>query len=247
MNMFKNIVPPKPGISQQGGWIMSQSWENVLFMHWPISAKLLQTHIPKELTIDTYDGTAWLGIVLFSTNGVYLRGMPSISLLPICPEINVRTYVKYNGKPGVYFLSLDVSNWVLYTIAKHWFHLSYFPANISSQKIKNIFHFESKRIKSKKEIIQFDCKFETNSNDYLAKEDTLEHWLTEKYCFFSNDQKGNIYRCDIDHTQWTLQNVDLTISINTMCTPLNFRLPNTSPITHFSPGVETILWNIKKI
>ena len=96
-------IPPGP-------WIMAQSWHNLLFAHWPIDAARLRTLrplIPAALEIDTFDGEAWIGVVPFRMSGVRLRGTPALPTLSAFPELNVRTYVKRDGKPGVWFFSLD--------------------------------------------------------------------------------------------------------------------------------------------
>ena len=96
-----------------------------MFTHWPIPTEILRPHIPSTLEIDTYNGSAWLGVVVFVMEGIYPRGLSSISLTPKFPEINVRTYVQYDGKPGIFFMSLDVGDWASYTIAKKWYRLPY--------------------------------------------------------------------------------------------------------------------------
>ena len=64
-------------------------------LHWPIPTEILRPHIPSTLEIDTFNGSAWLGVVVFVIEGIYPRGLSSISLTPAFPEINVRTYVHY--------------------------------------------------------------------------------------------------------------------------------------------------------
>ena len=88
----------------QGNWIMRQSWHELLFAHWPIAPEALRPLMPSCFDIDTFDGQAWVGVVPFRMSDVRPRGLPSIPPLSNFPELNVRTYVTANGKPGVFSL-----------------------------------------------------------------------------------------------------------------------------------------------
>src|SRR5437016_12362320 len=114
-----------------GPWVMAQSWRDLLFAHWQVDAAALRSLLPPQLQIDTFEGSAWLAVVPFRMTGVRLRGTPALPWLSAFPELNVRTYVKCEGKPGVWFFSLDAGNALAVTIARAWFHLPYFRARMS--------------------------------------------------------------------------------------------------------------------
>ncbi|MBA3390149.1 MAG: DUF2071 domain-containing protein, partial [Rubrobacter sp.] len=97
---------PLPG----GSWGLSMSWRDLLFMHWPVPVGWLRPLIPPALEIDTFDGSAWLGVVPFRMSGVRPRFVPRVPFLSDFPEINVRAYVTHGDKPGVWFFSLDAHN-----------------------------------------------------------------------------------------------------------------------------------------
>ena len=158
MNIMRDIAH-RPWPLPSKNWIMRQSWRNLLFTHWPIPTEILRPHIPSSLEIDTYNGSAWLGVVVFVMEGIYPRGLSSISLTPTFPEINVRTYVHYDGKPGIFFMSLDVGDWASYTIAKRWYRLPYQKASISFQKEGQTFHCQSVRKGKTNPPISFQVKY----------------------------------------------------------------------------------------
>ena len=215
MNIMRDIAH-RPWPLPSKNWIMRQSWRNFLFIHWPIPAEILRPHIPSFLEIDTYNGSAWLGVVVFVMEGIYPRGLSSISLTPTFPEINVRTYVHYNGKPGIFFMSLDVGDWASCTIAKRWYRLPYKKADISSRKEGQTFHCQSVRKGTKNPPIPFQVKYTPLSEVYFPKEGTLDHWLTERYCLFSSNNGGNIFCGEIHHRPWPLQKVKAEIIRNTL-------------------------------
>src|SRR5258708_10205127 len=90
-----------------GPWVMAQSWHDLLFAHWAVDSERLRALIPDRLEIDSFDGQAWLAVVPFRMSGVRLRGAPAVPWLSAFPELNVRTYVKYGGKPCGWVFSLD--------------------------------------------------------------------------------------------------------------------------------------------
>ncbi|MCR2821695.1 YqjF family protein [Lederbergia panacisoli] len=231
-------LPSKP-------WIMKQRWSDVLFTHWPIEPEKLKPFIPSPIEIDTFDGFAWLGVIVFKIDGIYPRGFPPISIRSAFPEINLRTYVKLNGKPGIYFLSLDVDDWTSYTLAKRWLHVPYYPADISFQQKGQSIHFES--IRKKHTPIMCKGSYTPISEIFYAENMTLDHFLTERYCFFSHDLKSNIYCLDIHHHQWPLQKADADISTHDLFKTFNLKLADLHPIIHYSQGVEALIWNIKKM
>src|SRR5208282_2945633 len=141
-------VAHRPWPLPAGGWIMAQSWHDLLFAHWPLPAAILRSHIPARLAIDTFDGRGWLGVVPFRMSGVRLRGTPAVPWLSAFPELNVRTYVVADGKPGVWFFSLDAGHAIAVAIARACFHLPYFRARMSCEERNGWIEYGSERTHS---------------------------------------------------------------------------------------------------
>ena len=119
---------PPPNASH----VMHQTWHDLLFMHWRVPAESLRQHLPTALSLDTFDDSAWIGIVPFRMSDVRPRFLPALPWLSAFPELNVRTYVTLDGRPGVWFFSLDAGNPLAVWIARAWFKLPYFTADITS-------------------------------------------------------------------------------------------------------------------
>ena len=170
-------------------WIMRQTWKNVLFAHFPISPERLRPHIPSTVEIDTYQGSAWLGVIVFVIEGIYFRGLSPISVVFKFPEVNLRTYVQHGGKRGVFFLSLDVGNWASLVISKRWYHLPYCSAEISYRKEGDTFHCHSLRKSKSDNPITFTGSFTPDLEVYFPEDGTIDHWLTERYCLYSQDNR----------------------------------------------------------
>lgn len=131
-------VPERP-------WLMGQSWINLLFAHWRVPTPALEAVVPAQLQIDTYDGSAWIGVTPFLVRGLRLRGTTPLPRLSSFPEINVRTYVTVDGKPGIYFFSLDADSRAAVTTARRSYRLPYFHSRISTRDDGDGSRFDSTR------------------------------------------------------------------------------------------------------
>jgi uncharacterized protein len=121
---------PIPG----GRWLQGQTWRALLFAHWPVPVEELRRVVPRELAIDTFDGTAWLAVTPFRVTGLRLRGTPPAPVVSSFLETNVRTYVTLGGRPGIWFLSLDASSRVAVVGARIGYRLPYFHARMSASE-----------------------------------------------------------------------------------------------------------------
>ena len=120
----------RPWPLPRGPWRWRQSWRDLLFAHWSVPVAAVRALVPAGLEVDTFDGATWLGIVPFRMAGVMLRPLPDLPWISAFPELNVRVYVTRDGRPGVWFLSLDATRLPAVMAARLLFHLPYYWANI---------------------------------------------------------------------------------------------------------------------
>ncbi len=222
-------------------WIMAQKWHDLLFAHWPVSTQLLRTHIPAGLEIDTYRGQAWIAVVPFLMSGVRLRGFPALPGASEFPELNLRTYVKRDGKPGVWFFSLDAANSLAVAVARAWFHLPYFRARMRCEELTGWIEYESLRIHDGAEPAAFRGQYRGLGDLFCAKPGTLEHFLTERYCLYSLNSKGQLLRGEVHHAPWDLQLAEAEISDNSMGNSVTGVLLG-KPLLHFSKRQDVVVW-----
>jgi uncharacterized protein YqjF (DUF2071 family) len=228
-------------------YLIHQSWLDLLFAHWPIPAAQLERLIPAGLTLDSFDGTGWLGIVPFRMANIHLRGLPPVPFTSAFPELNVRTYVTRNGKPGVYFFSLDAQHRAAVEGARLLYHLPYLYAEIQVQQEQGGFlTYDSMRRDSRGNPARLVARYGPVTDVYRAEEGTLEHWLTERYCLYSVDKRGDIYRGNIQHVPWPLQRAQADITINTMAACHGLELPETAPYLHYAKRLDVLVWGLER-
>jgi uncharacterized protein YqjF (DUF2071 family) len=228
-------------------WVLRMRWHDVLFMHWPVPPDRLRSHIPAPLSIDTFEGMAWVGVVPFRMTGVRPRAVPSLPWLSAFPELNVRTYVTTAGKPGVWFFSLDAANRMAVRLARLLFHLPYYDARMSSERIGGRVHYASHRTHRGAPAAAFRATFQPIGPIYHAAPGRLDHWLTERYCLYTTDRRGQLWRGDIHHPRWPLQPAAAEVEVNTMTQPIALRPPDTPPLLHFAQRLEVVAWTLDRV
>jgi uncharacterized protein len=221
---------------------MAQSWHDLLFMHWPLPPATLRKLVPGQLELDLWDQQTWVAVVPFWMSGVRPRGVPAIPGLSCFPELNVRTYVKYRGKPGVYFFSLDAANMAAVRAARAWYHLPYFHARMSSKADGDGVAYSSKRLSGQAE---FRGSYRPVAAVELRARGTIEHWLTERYCLYT-EHRNSICVGEIHHARWPLQNAEAEIECNTMAAVAGIELPSTAPLLHFARRIDVVIWPIRR-
>ncbi|HTB15926.1 MAG TPA: DUF2071 domain-containing protein [Bryobacteraceae bacterium] len=218
-------------------WVMAQTWRDLLFAHWRVPPADLGRVVPLPLELDLWEGSAWIGVVPFRMDRIRPRGMFAVPGISATPEINVRTYVKFGGKRGVYFLSLHASNRAAVKVARRFFHLPYHPAKMNVRSQEDMVHYESAG-----ELAQFRGSYRPTGEVAPGQPGTLEYWLTERYCFYALDPQGRVIRGEVDHPRWPLQPAEASIETNTMTEPFGIDLPDEPPLLHFSRTLDVILW-----
>ncbi len=221
---------------------MRQSWRELLFIHWPVATQVLRPLIPAALTLDTFEGEAWLGIVPFQMRDVSPRGVPELPWLSQSPELNVRTYVTVQGIPGVYFFSLDAANPFFVMVARMLFSLPYFHAKMSVVQQENMIVYNSKRTHANTPPAQFRARYRPTGPAACSTPGSLPYWLTERYCLYTLNRRGDVYRLDIHHGPWSLQPAELEVTHNTMAQAHGICLPDTPPLLHYSQRQDMLAW-----
>lgn len=242
-----NALAHRPWSLPEGPWVMTQTWHNVLFAHWPIPPEVLRPIIPACFDLDTFDGQTWLGIVPFRMSNVRFRFIPPVPFTHSFPELNVRTYVASAGKPGVYFFSLDAASAMAVLAARLWFNLPYFHAQMSLAAEGSQIHYRSQRKHNNAPSADFVGSYLPASDIFTAQPGTLDHWLTERYCLYALDHRRRPYRGDIHHLPWPLQRAEATIQQNTMALAQQIRLPDTAPLLHYAHYLKVLIWPPKQL
>lgn len=224
-------------------------WHDLLFMHWPVPAGWLRQLIPPVLELDTFDGSAWLGVVPFRMESVRPRFLPALPWLSSFPELNLRTYVTHRGKPGIWFFSLDAHNPIAVRLARATFALPYFDAEMSCETRDEEVRYESVRTHKGAPPAKFVASYRPVGERFDSRPGTLENFLTERYCLYSAGVDGNsrVRRGDIHHWLWPLQRAEVEVEELDMTARIGVTLPKTEPTLHYAHRLDVVAWPPKRI
>jgi uncharacterized protein len=230
---------------------MFMRWHDLLLIHWRVDPALLRPHIPKSLELETYDGSAWLGVVPFWMSGIRARFTPPDPGLSRFPELNVRTYVTAEGKPGVWFFSLDAANRVAVRAARWTFNLNYFDARMRCDvdAATSEVCYSSTRTHRGEPPAAFEATYAPTGPPFTAAPGSLDHFLAERYCLYAAAPDGRTFRGEIAHRPWPLQPARLELRTNTMAEPLGISLPSSLPPDHvrFGKRLDVVAWLTERV
>ena len=183
---------------KKSGWIISQEWHDVLFIHHEIQKEVLEKLVPFPL--DLFNGKAYVSIVPFRMEKIRFPYLPAVPGLSSLWELNLRTYVEVDGVNGIYFFTLDTDSLFGEFIARKFFHLPYNHAKLQAKVSNDSYYFEHQR---EKLSLKLNAKIRA-----LRPSSTFDLWATERYSLFTFDQHF-FYEGKVHHKPWKLQEAEL--------------------------------------
>jgi uncharacterized protein YqjF (DUF2071 family) len=248
---------------------MRQHWGKLLFMHWPLDVETLRPFVPGQLSIDTFDGKAWIGVVPFTMWGIRASFLPPLPGASAFHELNVRTYVHYQGVPGVWFFSLDAANSLAVWGARTFYHLPYFNAEMKLDQQEKTIRYSSVRTdrityaeffsaesahfskdfqsanKPDSPRGELEMNWEIGASLAQAQVGSIEFFLTERYCLYALHE-GGIYRSRIFHEPWPLQTAAIGSCRSNMIESLGISRPGGPPLLHYAEAIAVDIWPLKR-
>jgi len=221
------------GTATRFPWRIAMEWRDLLFAHWPVDPAALRAALPQtepRLELDLWEGHAWVGVVPFRMTGIRNRGLPPIPGTHAFPELNVRTYVKAGGRPGVWFFSLDAASRLAVRVARWTYHLPYFDAEMKCRSNeRGQIEYRSRRTHRGGGTAELEVNYRPVGEPFSAAPGSLEHWLTERYRLFSATPSGILYRGEIQHVPWPLQHAEAEFQNLNMTESIGLTLPPIPP------------------
>jgi uncharacterized protein YqjF (DUF2071 family) len=217
-------------------WSQAQTRTDVLFAHWRVGLDEIARLLPPDLPVDTHEGDAWLGLVPFRLANLRLRGLPPVPRLTF-EQLDIRTYVTLDGRPGVWLCSIDVSNPVLLEAAKRTHRLPAYRARMSAGRDGDVRTAEVDR-----DGLSFVARYRPAGETFTAESGSLEHFLTERYCIYTADG-GRLYRAELHHAPWRLQAAAATISASTLA-PVAL---DGEPHAMYAAAQDVLVWPLEEL
>ncbi|GAB3854458.1 DUF2071 domain-containing protein [Hymenobacter terrigena] len=229
--------------------LLRQQWSELLFLHWPVPAELLQPHLPPRLKIDLHDGMAWLAVVPFQMSKVRTRLTPEMPGTNAFLELNVRTYVHLDGVPGVWFFSLDATNALAVWVARTFFRLPYLRADMRLEKPSaDLRQFTATRTHGGAPPASFRATWKIGAPLPPSEPGSLAFFLTERYALYtSNKAQTKLYRGRVAHAPWPLSTAQVLHLESNLIEGHGLPTPAGKPVVHAGGPVSVELWPMQQV
>ena len=215
--------------------VMTNRWRWLTYLHWPFDPAVVQALLPAGLRVDTFEGRAWVGLIPFQMQ-VAVPGLPPAPYLSTFPETNVRTYVVGpDGRPGVWFFSLDAARLPAVAVARGWFGL---PYRWAAMRIDG----EGRRVRYasvRRESQDATCRIEVEVGDPIPPGEVsdLDHFLVSRWRLYSV-WRGSLVLGRIDHAPWSLRAAELVGLRQDVLAAAGLPEPAGDPLVRYAPGVD---------
>lgn len=220
--------PTRPEGSNSG----TQRWRELLFVHWSFDPEVVRKLVPKSMELDLWEGQAWVGLVPFRMEATRPSWLPHAAALDFL-ETNMRTYVHRDGKPGVYFFSLEASSWLAVRAARIGWGLPYHHADMSVVRDGDRVAYGSTR---KEGEATLDVVYDVGEPLGPSEIGTLQHFLLERYYLFS-EHRGRVMTGQVDHVPYPARKAEV-VSIKESIIAAAGLKGGKFETAHYSDGVE---------
>jgi len=236
--MIANLAPlPSPTADPVARPVMVQRWTDVMFLHWRYEPEIVQGLLPAGVTVDVYDGSAWIGLVPFRMERLGLPGLAPLPFVGTFPEINVRTYVHAGERRGVWFFSLDINLLVPTAVARTAYHLPYCYGRADHERVGGVV---TSRVERRWPRSQPGATGEIKVRTGVPVDpaDHLVRFLTSRWGLISATRRGRLRYAPVDHPTWPLHNAEVLHLDDHLVTAAGLPAPRGTPHALWSPGVD---------
>ncbi|WP_342744122.1 YqjF family protein [Natronolimnobius baerhuensis] len=215
------------------------TWRHGLFLHWPVDPAQLRPHVPAPLTLETWEGNAWVSVLPFVLTKIGIRGAPAVAQTAVA-ELNVRTYVSYRGDSGLFFFSIDLNNPLVAALAGPT-RLPVTAANMRVSGSEDGIVFSSRREPEQSPTFTeltdpdtgwFAATYRPDGPVEPPEPGTFEHWSMERRRFYAPGER-TVMVGEIAHDPWPVQPAEVTIQEQTMLEANGLPEPIGSPRAYY--------------
>jgi hypothetical protein len=224
---------------------LSFGWRHPLFANWPVHSDVVAARVPDALDVEAYDGSAWLSVVPVLSVDTRPRGLQVMPEFPLS-EVHLRTYVARDGEPGVYFFSLDADGLLSVLGARLAHSLPYYYASVRLRQSDGRIRVRSRRRHRGARPARFAASYEPTGEPYTADSGSLAEFLVERRRLYTEAPNGTLRYTDVAHDPWSLRDVDVDITENSLFEASGFEHPEAEPFHVYSPGVDVVTSRSKR-
>ncbi|MCA9711400.1 MAG: DUF2071 domain-containing protein [Myxococcales bacterium] len=223
----------------------TQTWRDLLFVHWEVPVEALRARLPAGLTVDTWEGRAFVGLVPFAMRRIRPRWLPK-ALAQDFLETNLRTYVHLDGQqPGVWFFSLEASSWLAVTAARLGWALPYHHARMSMTSAEGVFDYATERYRGGAGA---RARWTPGAELGPSSPGTVEHFLLERYVLYA-ERGGRLQRGRVHHPPYRAREATLHACEETLAAAAGLPGLGAGPpaFVHACDGVDVEMFGLEAV
>lgn len=225
-----------------------QRWRHLIFLHWEVPEEALRPLLPEALSIDTFEGRAWVGVVPFTMQDVSPWWSPSVPGISNFHELNVRTYVHHRGRdPGVWFFSLDAAKLIAVLIARSGWHLPYHFADMELTVVGAEVHYRNRRRWPTERPAELEMRYRIGEALGPSAPGSFEHFLAERYVLYAKGGDGALRIGRVHHKPYPLHRAEVLELRQTMVQAAGLPAPEGAPHALYSPGVDVDVYALERV
>lgn len=222
----------------------AQRWLDVLFLHWRVPAWDLRPLVPAALELDLMAGEAWVSLVFFRLK-VRPRWLPFVPGLSSLVELNLRTYVLLDDRPGIHFLRIHADNCAAMWLARRLTPLPYRSARMQYNHVADTGYWcdcQDRAEPARGLALHFQPVGSLRTADAPA-----DRWLLERYRLYTPRIDGALLQADVEHPPWKVRRVEARIHRNSMVRQAGLEVAARPDAAHFSPGTAARFGTFRRV
>lgn len=225
--------------------VMTQFWADVTFLHWRYDPGVVQSLLPPGVEVDTFDGSAWVGLVPFRMEQLGFGTMRPVPRLGTFPEVNVRTYVRAGAHRGVWFFSLDIDLLLPMLVARGWYRLPYCVGDVHHERTGDrITTLVRRRLPRASVTATTELEVVVGS---ATASGPLVDFLTSRWGLVASGPRGRLRWAAVDHPPWPLLRARVEHVADSLVVAAGLPAPEGPPHAVYSRGVPVRVGRPRRI
>jgi uncharacterized protein len=219
--------------------VMVQRWTDVVFLHWRVEPELVQRLLPDGVSVDTFDGSAWVGLVPFSMEGLGFARLHPLPVVGAFPEVNVRTYVRVGDRRGVWFFSLDIDRIAPALVARTAYRIPYCTGEVSHLRTGDVITTRvQRRWPRAASGAAVTSHITVRTGAPIADGGDVARFLTARWGLYSAGRRGGLRYAPVEHAPWPLHEAEVLHLDDRLVAAAGLPDPAGLPHVLYSPGVD---------
>jgi uncharacterized protein YqjF (DUF2071 family) len=214
--------------------VLRSQWLTVTFVHWPVEPAVVQALLPPGLSVDPWDGQAWLTLVPFRMVAVGPPGPAALRRLAFA-ETNFRTYVRApNGRDGIYFFRIEAVSALMTFGARLAAGIPYRLGDLSVVEHAGLVSYGG-ALRNGSSSYRIDVR----PGERLLEPAPRDVWLTGRWRAYSW-HAGRLLETPVEHEPWPLSAATLEGMHESLSASFGLPGARTDHVVHFADGVRNV-------